>query len=464
MGTELLSPLANRTFRRLFLAQVSALLGTGLSTVALALLAYELAGGQAGTVLGTALALKMVAYVVIAPLVGGFAHRLPRRPLLVTLDVLRAALVLWLPWVTETWHIYLLIFLINSGSAAFTPLFQATLPDVLSDEGEYTRALSLSRLAYDLENMLSPTLAALVLGFWSFDALFAANGVGFLASALLLLSVRLPAPLPAERPPSVLFNLSFGVRSYLATPRLRALWALHLAVAVSGAMVIVNSVVYVRAYLGGGERETAYILMAAGFGSMTAALLLPRLLQRWEERPVMLAGGVLASAALGLGVFLPAYPALASLWFLIGVGGSLIQTPAGRVIRRSCRESDRGAFFSANFALSHGCWMLAYLATGWLGSSAGLATAFAVLATSAALATGLAQRLWPSPDQEVLEHVHEELSHEHPHRHDEHHQHTSSEHPATVASHSHAHHHAPLRHAHPFVIDLHHSRWPEPRK
>ncbi len=55
------SPLADRTYRRLFAAQVIALAGTGLSTIALALLAYDLAGGEAGLVLGTALAIKMVA-------------------------------------------------------------------------------------------------------------------------------------------------------------------------------------------------------------------------------------------------------------------------------------------------------------------------------------------------------------------------------------------------------------------
>ncbi|HEX2256820.1 MAG TPA: MFS transporter, partial [Afifellaceae bacterium] len=92
----MLSPLADRTYRRLFAAQVSALLGTGLSTVALALLAYDLAGGNAGAVLGTALALKMVAYVGIAPIIGGFAHYLPRRRLLIALDLARAAFVLCL--------------------------------------------------------------------------------------------------------------------------------------------------------------------------------------------------------------------------------------------------------------------------------------------------------------------------------------------------------------------------------
>ena len=69
--------LSFRRCRHLFLAQVTALVGTGLTTVALALLAHDLAGGQAGLVLGTALAIKMVAYVGIAPLVGAYASRLP---------------------------------------------------------------------------------------------------------------------------------------------------------------------------------------------------------------------------------------------------------------------------------------------------------------------------------------------------------------------------------------------------
>ena len=42
------SPLKNSTYLRLYGAQVIALLGTGLTTVALALLAYDLAGGEAG--------------------------------------------------------------------------------------------------------------------------------------------------------------------------------------------------------------------------------------------------------------------------------------------------------------------------------------------------------------------------------------------------------------------------------
>ncbi len=64
----MLSVLANRTYRHLFLAQIVALLGTGLATVALGLLAFDLAEERAALVLGTVFTIKMVAYVASPPL------------------------------------------------------------------------------------------------------------------------------------------------------------------------------------------------------------------------------------------------------------------------------------------------------------------------------------------------------------------------------------------------------------
>ena len=80
----------------------------GLLTVALGLLAFELAGADAGVVLGTALAIKMVAYVGIAFIVGAFANQLPRRAFLVAMDLVRAAVALLLPFITGVWQIYVL--------------------------------------------------------------------------------------------------------------------------------------------------------------------------------------------------------------------------------------------------------------------------------------------------------------------------------------------------------------------
>lgn len=455
----MLSTLADPVFRRLFAAQVVALAGTGLTTVALALLAYDLAGGAAGAVLGTALALKMVAYVGIAPIAGAFADRVPRKAMLVALDIARAGVVLCLPFVDAVWQIYILIFVLSACSAWFTPTFQATIPDVLTDEDRYTQALSLSRLAYDLENLLSPTAAALLLAVMSYDALFAANSIAFAVSAGLVLSTAVPAVRPSDRPTDMVSNLTFGVRAYLATPRLRGLLALSLAAAAAGAMIIVNTVVYVRHALGGSETDTAIALAAAGAGSMIVALALPRLLRAAPVRPVMLAGGGLIGLGLALGVAGPGFVWLLPLWLMIGAGSSLVQTPAGRLLRASSRDADRPAYFSAQFALSHACWLVTYPLAGWLAATAGLDAAFAVLAAIVAVAIFVALRVWPRSDVTTLEHVHAPMDHEHLHVHDEHHRH-EHEGGEGPEPHAHPHRHAPVRHRHPFVIDAHHRIWP----
>src|SRR6056297_1800962 len=335
----MLSVLADRTYRHLFLAQVVALLGTGLATIALGLLAYDLSGERAGLVLGTVFTIKMVAYVGIAPIAGAFANRWPRRTMLVSLDLVRAVVALCLPFVTEVWQVYVLIFVLQSASAAFTPTFQATIPDILQEEDRYTRALSLSRLAYDLENIISPMLAAILLTFVSFNVLFFGTVIGFAGSALLVVSVLLPSPKPTE-PRGIYDRTTRGMRIYLATPRLRGLLSLNFAAAAAGAMVLVNTVVLVRSDLGLGESQVAITLGAFGGGSMLAALLLPKLLDNWPDRPVMIGGAmVLVAALLALSLMLLVYnlrwtPLLVG-WFIIGIGYSAVLTPSGRLLKRS---------------------------------------------------------------------------------------------------------------------------------
>lgn len=438
---QMLNILTNTTYRHLFLAQVIALVGTGLATVALGLLAYDIAGADAGAVLGTALAIKMIAYVGVAPIAAAFAERLPRRTMLVSLDLIRAAVALALPFVTQIWEVYLLIFILQSASAAFTPTFQATIPDVLPDEKEYTRALSLSRLAYDLESVVSPMLAAALLTVISFHSLFAGTVVGFLASAALVVSVSLPTPKATERR-GIYDRTTRGLRIYLATPRLRGLLTLNMAVAAASAMVIVNTVVLVQAEFALTQRATALALAAFGGGSMVAALLLPRLLDKVADRKAMLAGTTVLVLGLALGVFARSYTLLLPLWFVLGIGYSLAQTPSGRLLRRSSQPEDRPALFAAQFALSHACWLLTYPIAGWLGAKVGLPFTFASLAIIAAIALVAATRLWPASDPDEIEHIHDALDPDHPHV-------AGAE--AVTGGH---------RHAHAFVIDSHHVEWP----
>ncbi|MFE3323419.1 MFS transporter [Streptomyces sp. NPDC059176] len=445
----MLSVLRNRTYRHLFTAQVVALVGTGLATIALSLLAYDIAGADASAVLGTALAIKMVAYVGVAPVIGALADRVPRRVLLVSTDLVRAVVALALPFVTQVWQIYVLVFLLQAASAAFTPAFQATVPDVLPDERDYTRALSLSRLAYDLEGVFSPVLAAALLSLVSYNWLFTGTTVGFLASASLVVSALLPKPEPVERTGGVFAKAAFGTRLFLATPRLRALLALDLVVAAPGAMVIVNTVVLVRDGLGRPAGDVSLALGAYGGGSMAAALLLPRFLDRVGDRALMLPGAFVMTgvlAALSVCLALPpgrwSWPALLAAWAALGAATSVVLTPGGRLLRRSASSADLPAAFAAQFSLSHGCWLLTYPLAGWLAAAAGMLTASAVLTVIALAAAVSAVRIWPHRDPAELDHVHAELPTGHPHLTDA---------APTVDG---------PRHRHDYRIDSLHPRWP----
>ncbi len=456
------SPLTHPVFRKLFTAQVIALVGTGLTTVALTLLAYDLAQENAGIVLGTALAFKMVAYVVFAPVIGGMAHRFPRKPLLVSLDVVRAAIVLLMPFVTAVWQIYLLIFLLNLFSAGFKPVFSAMIPEVLPDEAQYTKALSYSRLAYDLENLLSPTLAGIALLFFSYTGLFVSNSLAFLVSAVLILFCVLPRAEPQERLGGAWGEISFGVIAYFKTPRLRALLTLYMAVACASAMVIVNTVIYVKDSLGGSDERVAMAFAAAGCGSMLAALGLPRLLDKISDKNAMVSGAFVMGAGVMAISTGPGLTAMLPVWFLIGLGWSLIQTPAGRVVNRSARPADRSAYFSAQFALSHACWLIAYPLAGQLGARLGVDTAALYMGLTILLFAVLAMAVWPAHGGQDLQHEHQAQEHLHTHTHGPHHQHPhqGDEEPEP---HSHPHYHPAVRHAHKFMIDEHHLSWPQPR-
>ncbi|MGV5112753.1 MFS transporter [Pseudomonas aeruginosa] len=434
----MLKILANRTYRHLFLAQVIALVGTGLATVALGLLAFDLAGAQAGAVLGTALAIKMTAYIGVAPIAAAFAERLPRRAMLVSLDLVRAVVALALPFVTEVWQIYVLIFVLQSASAAFTPTFQATIPDILPDEDDYTRALSLSRLAYDLESVASPMLAAALLTVISFHNLFAGTVIGFLASATLVATVLLPKAKQVPRR-SIYERTTRGMRIFLATPRLRGLLALNLTVAAASAMVIVNTVVLVQSRFALPQSSTALALAAFGGGSMISALVLPRLLKNINDRTAMLFGGGILVVGLAVGINLTTYNFLLPLWMVLGVGYSLAQTPSGRLLRRSAHAEDRPALFAAQFALSHACWLITYPLAGWLGANISLTASFVGLAVVAGSALLVSIVIWrPAHDQESIKHTHENLP----------------------GDHAHIDGQDGVDHEHPYVIDDQHRRWP----
>jgi predicted MFS family arabinose efflux permease len=394
--------LRRRVYGCLFGAQVVSLLGTGLATVALGLLAYDIAGQRASLVLGTLMTVKMVAYVVVAPLASAAVAGLPRRAVLVGSEAVRVGAALCLPFAAQIWQVLLLVFVLQAASATFTPAFQSVIPLVLPEQDEYTEALSLSRLAEDLESIASPMLAAALLLVIPGQTLFLGTAIGFAASALLVIGAALPTGvgMPAGQDgPVAPFGerARSGISRFVRTPSLRPVLVLNMTVAAAVALVLVQTVVIVRSVLGLPDSWVAVFLGINGAGSMGTALLLPKVLARVPERTVMLRAGVLlplGAAAAGLvagaGDVGWAPAALGALWFLIGVGWSAVETPMARIIRRSVDSDGLPAAFAAQFSLSHACWLISYPLAGILGqlgiTACGLALAAIAAATLAAAA------------------------------------------------------------------------------
>lgn len=440
---------ANRDYMRLFTAQMTALFGTGLTTVALGLLAYELAGADAGAVLGTALTIKMLVYVTVAPIVAAYADRFPRRLFLFSLNTIRGGVVLALPFIDQIWHIYLLIAILQTASAAFTPTYQAVIPDILPDERDYSRALSAAQLAATMETLLSPMLAAAALTLISFHWLFVGTAIGFAVSAALVISTRIPNAGTTTQG-SFRERIAVGMRIFAATPRLRGLLGLNLVVAAAGSVIMVNTINYVRDTLGGSQTGVAMLLASNGFGTMIIALSLPRVLDRIGARPVMLSGAATLIVGLSSAIALSTagaeqwrWGAAMAVWAVIGAGTAAVLTPTGQILRRSSQPADRTALFAAQFSLSHLAWLLTYPIAGWLTRAAGFTTTWVVLAVLAALGATVALRSWPRRDPEQVTHLHE----------------VGTIDPARLVD--------AIRvsdrlyqHTHPYVIDAEHRQWP----
>jgi NRE family putative nickel resistance protein-like MFS transporter len=386
----------NRDFVRLFSAQVTSLVGSGVTSVALAAFAYELTGRGATEVVGLALMLRILAFLLFSQPAGVLADRIHRKRMLVSADVVRVVLLGLFPFITAVWQIYALIFAINAVTAFFTPTFEASIPEVVGSR-LYTRALSLSRVAVDLEAALGPLLAGVLIAWVGVRWTFWFNGGTYLISALLVLASRVPSPGETHggfRWSELFAQIPHGTRVLLREPALRRALVLHMAEATAGAAVIVTTIVYVREVLNRSDVAFAAAMAAVGVGSSVAALLLarraeantaatqeglPRHLRyhHWAERTLVLGGATLAVALLP-GVLRPGFAVVLVLWALNGAGQAMIAVPSVGLLAEHTEPEERGRAYAAHFAWTHLFWLGTYPAAGFLARAVGTPLTFTV--------------------------------------------------------------------------------------
>ncbi|WP_020485862.1 MFS transporter [Methylomonas sp. MK1] len=375
--------LGNRNFKLLFSAQVISLAGSGVTTVGLALFAHQLVGGNsAAAVIGNALMLRILAFLLFSQPAGVLADRANRKFMLIIADLVRFGLMALFPFVHSVWQVYLMIFLINAATAFFTPTYDSTIPEVVGSE-QYVRALSLSRVAVDVEAVLGPALAGLLVSLLGLEWLFWFDAATYLASAALVAVSILPHVSKQHIQFSFrtfLSELTVGTRILLHQAVLRRALMLNLVEAIAGAAAIVATVVYVSDVLMLGETEFVLAMAGLGLGSTVTALFLgwatgryesgakkPSELHgrrhRWTER-ALLTGGVVLGLILLPGVQQPPFMIFALLWILNGVGQALIALPSSTLLAEHTTEADRGRAYAAHFALTHAFWLITYPAIG----------------------------------------------------------------------------------------------------
>jgi MFS transporter, NRE family, putaive nickel resistance protein len=452
--------LKNPTFARLYAAQSISLLGDALTWLGLALLAVELAGDRAPAILATALTIRIVAFILCAPIVGiiadkfvGVASPLENRKLiLIGTHLVRMVLVGLLPFVQTIWQLYTLVLLINIFHACFTPTYQATIP-IVTEPQEYAPAMALSSVTYQTLSIIGPGLAGAVAGWLGARTIFWLDSGSFFLAALVMLTIDRPLTIDTPKikvETSYFSRLTIGTRLLFGDRFLRYALSLQLVGAIIGGQILVNTVNYVRGELNLGDREYGWVMMVFGAGMVVAALIVAAT-QKNLARHWVIFGGAILMIIVMLFAHQPSFIGLILLWFCAGIGKNAIDLPTQIAIGERIPKQQQGQVYAAHFAWSHLWWGIAYPLAGWLGIEhkewmfpiAGIVGLSLLIIIQLSLFKG------------TMEHEHQAIEHLHNHTHEDLHHHSHDEGIFTRSIHTHSHQHPAIKHAH-FYWQNHH--------
>ncbi len=267
--------------------------GDAFNTVALVVLVFHLTGSGLGV--AGAVMFEVAPVLLLAPVAGLAADRLPRRRLMIAADLFRAACALVLVAVTDQVGVaYAVAFGLSAGAVVFNPAAGSLLPEVVSDEDVVTANSTLWSTAVLAQVALAPT-AGVVIVAYGVEAAFAVNAGTFIASALLLGGLgagRAPAEVTERGWEAVLG----GVRSVRADALLSRLAVVQVLASLSAGATGGLLVVLAERWLGVGPGGFGTLLGAIGAGAALGPVLFRRWIRagdrRWLFGPFAVRGGV----------------------------------------------------------------------------------------------------------------------------------------------------------------------------
>lgn len=362
------SALQNGRFARLYAAQTVSQIGDAFTWVALALLAFELAGDNAAVILGGALTLRVMAFVLLSPLAGVLADRFERRRILLITHFGRAVVIGLMPLVTEVWQVYVVMFALNALTAFFTPTNQATVPLVVGRE-DSGKAFALSSATTELLGIIGPGFAGITAAFIGGRNLFFFDAVTFALAGLLVLTLpSLKATTKAGVQVSRWRDVRDGTARLWRDPPIRFALLMELVASIAGALILVVTVVRVQGGLNLGEAQYGWVMALYGLGATVASLAVGSAGKRIPRTTFILIGALLTSLAILPGDVVTLAP-LMVLWLVAGVGQNWVNLPTETLLAERTDESAQGRVYGAHFAWSHLWWAFAYPLAGWLSTA-----------------------------------------------------------------------------------------------
>jgi MFS family permease len=416
-----LGVLAARDFRRFYVGYTASLLGTAMSSVAIA---FALLGdGGTATGLGIVFTANIVPMVAFMLFGGALADRLGRRRVMLAADLVRCAAQAVLAAALAAGRPGLWLFVaaalaVGVGNAFFSPALSG-LPVHLVPPGQLGDANALLGTAQPAAQVAGPALAGVLIAVTSPALMIAVDAGTYALSGLALAGLRLrdntPRPGPRRtaqlhraRKDSLLRDLAEGWAEFTAHPWL---WPQTVQFALFNLLTwgpyLVLGPVLADKYLGG-ARAWGAVLACSGGGAILGGLLA---LGRRPRRPLLVAslttlGFALPPLALALRLPLPAVAGAALAQGLgSALGGALATTVEQRLI--PAEALSRVAAFNMVGAFAFG--PVAFIAAGpeaaLFGPRAVLAfgAAWSAVMTMAVLAVPAIRRQpWPEPPPDSL--------------------------------------------------------------
>ncbi|MFD7437807.1 MFS transporter [Streptomyces sp. NPDC059861] len=312
-------PVWSRDFGLFFVARAVARLGDTMLPVALA--AGLLQHGYGAGAVGLAMAATAGAFAALVVFGGVIADRFSTRKLMIWADVVRLgtqALTAALFFADRVvlWEICVIGVVNGVASAVFQPGVASMVPRLASDIQGANGAV---RIAESSAQLVGPAVAGVLVGVASAGGVFAAHAATYAVSALCLLLLRLPPPVPGSRAAgrgarAFRDALVEGWREFRARTWLWgviAVWCLYM-IAVFGPTVPLVATEVVQEH---GPRAYGLINSALGAGTVVGGLIALRLRPRRMLRAgaIALFGFAGFPATVGLGLDVPAMAAGAAV-------------------------------------------------------------------------------------------------------------------------------------------------------